>query len=184
MIGLELKNLLTLAPGKLVNEASAGSGLLAPFKDVIALAGMTFVRLPLTVIVALRVNVQVPETGRLPPLNEKEPSPGAPLSVPPQVPTLKFTGLARIIPLGMLSVNAIPVSATFPGFINWTLIVEADPPKTVSGLKPFTIAIARVPPPLTVKVEVISPEGTRFSVFVMFAGEIILVCTPRVLLVT
>src|ERR1051326_843266 len=135
---LEEKNLLTLAPGKLVNEASAGSGLLAPSEVVTALAGMIFVRLPLTVMVALRVNVQVPDAGRLPPLNEKELVPGTPLSVPPQVPTSKFRGLARIIPLGMLSVNAMPVNATVPGLINWILMVEAAPPKTVNGSKPLT----------------------------------------------
>lgn len=183
-IGLEEKYLLTLAPGKLVNEASAGSGLLAPFKVVTELAGMIFVRLPLTIIVALRVNVQVPDAGRLPPLNEKELAPGTPLSVPPQVPTLKFRGLARIIPLGILSVNAIPVSATVPGLINWILIVEEAPPKTVKGSKPLTKVIDKLLSPVTVKVEVRLPAGTRFSVLVIFAGEIVLVCKPSVLLVT
>lgn len=176
--------MLTLAPGKLVNEASAGSGLLAPFKVVTALAGMIFVRLPLTIIVALRVNVQVPDAGRLPPLNEKELAPGDPSSVPPQVPTLKFRGLARIMPLGMLSVNAMPVSATVPGLINRMLIVEEAPPKTVNGSKPLTKVIDKLPPPLTVKLEVRSFVGARFSLLVIFAGEIVLVCKPRVLLVT
>jgi hypothetical protein len=83
---------------------------------------MIFVRLPLTIIVALRVNVQVPDAGRLPPLKEKEPAPGTPLNLPPQVPMLKFRGFARIIPLGISSVNAISVSATVPGLINWMLI--------------------------------------------------------------
>ena len=181
---LDEKNLLTLAPGKLVNEASAGSGLLAPFKVVTALAGMIFVRLPLTVIVALRVRVQVPDAGRLPPLNENELAPETPLRVPPHVPTLKFSGLARIIPFGMLSVNAMPVSATVPGLINWILIVEAEPPKTVNGSKPFTTAIDKLPPPVTVKLEVRSFVGARFSVLVIFAGGIVLVCKPSVLPVT
>ena len=176
--------MLTLAPGKLVNEASTGSGLLAPFKVVTALAGMIFVRLPLTVIVALRVKVQVPDAGRLPALNEKELAPETPLRVPPQVPTLKFSGLARIIPFGMLSVNAMPVSGTVPGLINWILIVEAEPPKTVNGSKPFTTAIDKLLPPVTVKLEVRSFVGARFSVFVIFAGGIVLVCKPSVLPVT
>lgn len=184
VIDLEEKNLLTLAPGKLVNEASAGSRLLAPFKVVTALAGMTFVRLPLTVMVALRVNVQLPDAGRLPPLNEKELDPETPLSVPPQVPTLKLRGLARIIPFGMLSVKAIPVSVTVPGLINWILIVEAEPPKTVNGSKPFTTAIDKLPPPVTVKLEVRSFVGTRFSLFVMLLEGIVLICKPSVLPVT
>ena len=183
-MGLEEKYLLTLAPGKLVNEASVGSGLVAPFKVVTALAGIIFVRLPLTVIVALRVNVQVPDAGRLPPLNEKELIPETPVSVPPQVPTLKFSGLARIIPLGILSVNAMPVNATVPGLINWILIVEAAPPKTVNGSKPLTKVIDKLLLPVTVNVEVRSPAGTRFSVFVIFAGEIVLVYNPSALLVT
>src|SRR5512134_96009 len=139
---------------------------------------MIFVRLPLTVIVALRVKVQVPNAGRLPPLNEKELAPETPLRVPPQVPTLKFRGLARIIPLGILSVNAMPVRATVPGLINWILIVEEAPPKTVNGSKPLTRVMDKLPPPFTVKVEVRLPAGTRFSVLVIFAGVIVLVCTP------
>jgi hypothetical protein len=110
--------LLILAPGKLVNEASAGSGLLTPLEVVTPFAGMIFVRLPLTVIVALSVSVQLPRAGRLPPLKKKEPVPGTPPSTPPQVPTLKFTGSARIMPFGMLSVNAMPVSAMLPELIN------------------------------------------------------------------
>ena len=183
-MGLEEKNLLTLAPGKLVNEASAGSGLLTPFEVVTALAGMIFVRLPLTIIVALRVNVQVPVPERLPPLKEKEPAPGTPLSVPPHVPTLKFRGLARIMPVGMVSVKAMPVRATVPELINWMLIVEAAPPKTVSGSKPLTSVTDKLLPPLTVKLEIRLPPGTRFSLLVIFAGEIVLVCDPSVLLVT
>src|ERR1041384_5076543 len=145
---------------------------------------MIFVRLPLTIFVALRVNVQVPDEGRLPPLKEKELPPGTPFSVPPQVPTLKFRGFARIIPLGMLSVNAMPVSATVPGLINWMLIVDAAPPKTVNGSKPLTKVIDKLLAPATVNVEVRLSAGTRFSVFVIFAGEIVLVCSPNILLVT
>ncbi len=58
-----------LAPGRLVNVAAASWGLLAPLKVVTAPAGIVFVRLPLTVMVALSVNVQLPPAGRLPPLN-------------------------------------------------------------------------------------------------------------------
>jgi hypothetical protein len=108
-MGFGAKYLLTLAPGRLVNVASTGSAFETPLVVVTAPDGIRFVRLPLTVIVALRVKVHLPRGGRLPPLNEKEFAPGTPLSVPPQVPTLKLTGLARIIPVGMLSVNAIPV---------------------------------------------------------------------------
>lgn len=107
-----------LTPGKLVKEASAGCGFVAPFVVVTAPCGMTFVKLPLTVMVALRVRVQLPKAGRLPPLKEKDVVPETPLSAPPQVPTLKFSGLARIIPVGMLSVKAIPVRRTPLGLIN------------------------------------------------------------------
>jgi len=181
VIELEKKNLLTLTPGKLVREASAGSGLLVPLMVVTALAGIIFVRLPLTVIVTLRVSVQLLSAGKLPPLNEKVLDPGVPLSVPPQVPTLKFSGLARIIPvpgvvsIGILSVKAMPVNATLLEFINWILIVDAEPPKTVRGLKPFTTAMERLATLATVKVAVRSSTGLRFSLFVMFAGGIVLV---------
>src|SRR6266545_7889607 len=124
-MGFGEKNLLTLAPGKFVNEALAGSTLITPLAVVTAPAGMAFVRLPFTVIVALRVNVQLPNGGRLPPLKEKELVPGTPLRIPPHVPTLKFTGLARIMPVGILSVNAILVKATPSGLIKSILMVEA-----------------------------------------------------------
>ena len=108
LIGFGENDLLTLAPGRLVSEASAGCGLLAPFNVVTAPAGMLLVKLPLTFIVMLMVNVQVPNGGRLPPLNEKKPFPAAAVIVPPQVPTDEVTGLAMIIPTGILSVNTIP----------------------------------------------------------------------------
>src|SRR5688572_2008392 len=158
-----------LAPGKFVRVARAGSGLVAPLVVVTAPAGIVFVRFPLTVIVALRVNVQRPNAGRLPPLNENELSPGIPVSVPPQVPTLKWTGLARIISCGILSVKAIPSKGVVPELINSMLIVEAEPPKTSLGSKPLTTAIASVPPlgggVLTVRFAVSGFAGTRFSVF-------------------
>lgn len=130
-----------LAPARLVKVASAGSGLLTPFDVVTAPAGITLVRFPLTFIVTLMVSVQLELAGRLPPLNENELSPGFPLNVPPQVPTEKLTGLARNIPVGILSVKLIPFSDELFGLINKMLIVEAEPPKTVRGLKPFTTAI-------------------------------------------
>ncbi len=117
-MGFGEKNLLMLAPGRLVNVASAGSAFVTPLAVITAPDGIVFVRFPFTVMVTLRVNVQLPNGGRLPPLNEKEFAPGIPLSVPPQVPTLKFRGLARIIPFGMSSVKAIPVSVTLLGLIN------------------------------------------------------------------
>src|SRR5215207_4730808 len=64
------------------------------------------------------------------------------------------------------------------------LIVEAEPPKTVNGSKPLTMAMDRKASPVTVKVEVRSSTGTRFSLFVICAGEIVFVCRPRVVPVT
>lgn len=183
-MGFGEKNLLMLAPGRLVREASTGSAFVTPSAVVTAPPGMVFVRLPFTVIVTLRVKVQLPRPGRLPPVNEKEFEPGVPLSTPPQIPTLKLSGLARIIPLGISSVKAIPVSGILPGLINWTLIVEAEPPKTVKGSKPLTRSMAGAPPPVTVKLEVRLLVGTRFSLSVMFAGGMVLVNVPDVLPVT
>lgn len=64
------------------------------------------------------------------------------------------------------------------------LMVDEEPPKTVSGLKPFTRAMDRLLLPVTVRLDVILLEGTRFSVFVMFEGGIVFVYTPAVALVT
>ena len=123
---------------------------------------MVLIRLPFTLMVALRVRVHLPKGGRLPPLNEKEPAPGDPLSVPPQVPTLKLTALARTIPLGIVSVKAMLVSAIFPGLIKSILIVEDAPPKTPGGSKPFTKEIERALLPVAVKLAVKSFVGIRF----------------------
>ena len=183
-IGFDKKNLLILAPGRLVKVASAGSTLMTPFVVVTAPAGIVFVRLPLTVIVTLSVKVQRPDSGRLPPLNEKELSPGVPVRVPPHVPTLKLRGLARIMPAGILSVNSMPANAIVPGFSNSILMVEEEPPKTVNGLKPFTIAMDLLLELITVKLALRSVVRVRFSLFVMFAGEIVLVCRPSMLPVT
>ncbi len=183
-IGFDRKNLLILAPGRFVNVASAGSTFITPLVVVTAPEGITFVKFPLTVMVTLSVKIQLPEAGRLPPLKEKELSPGVPMSAPPQVPTLKLRGLVRIIPFGILSVNEMPDSATEPGLSNSILIVEADPPKTVNGLKPFTIAMDLLLPLATVKLALRSVVSVRFSLFVMFAGEIVLVCRPSILPVT
>ena len=183
-IGFDRKNLLILAPGRLVNVASAGSTLMTPLVVVTAPAGIVFVRLPLTVMVTLSVKIQRPEAGRLPALNAKELSPGVPVSVPPHVPTLKLSGVARIIPAGILSLNAIPDSASVPGLSNSILMVEAEPPKTVNGLKPFTIAIDLLLAVATLRLALRSDVRVRFSLFVIFAGEIVLVCRPGVLLVT
>lgn len=175
MIELEEKNLLTLAPGKLVNEASAGSGLLAPSKVVTVFAGIVFVRLPLIVMVTLRVSVHLLPAGKRPPLNEKELAPEVPLSVPPQIPTLKLSGLARIIPDGILSVNAMLVSPILLfGLINKILIVDTELPNTVNGSKPLTTAMDKLPRSPTLNVAVRSSEGVLFSLFVMFAGGTIL----------
>lgn len=123
--------LLTLAPGKFVREAEVGSAFVARLPSVlIAPAAMVFVRFPFTVMVALRVKVQLPRAGSEPPANTKELSPGLPVRVPPQVPTLKLVGLARIMLGGMESVNVMPVNGTVPGLMISILIVEAAPPKT------------------------------------------------------
>ena len=81
-IGFGAKDLLTLAPGKFVNEAATGSAFVTPLFVVTAPAGIVFVRFPFTVIVALSVNVQLPKGGRVPPPKENELAPGAPLRVP------------------------------------------------------------------------------------------------------
>ena len=105
-------------------------------------------------MVALSVSVHLPKDGRLPPLKENELLPGVPVSVPPQVPTLKFTGSARIIAEGIVSVNDIPVSLAVPGLITSMLIVETAPPVTINGSKPLTKSIPNVVPPDTVNLEV------------------------------
>lgn len=161
-MGLGEKDLLTLAPGKFVSEAWTGSALVTCWSVVTAPAGIVFVRFPFTVMVALSVNVHVPSGGRLPPLKVNELLPGVPLRIPPQVPVLKFTGLARIISVGIVSVKPIPVRLAVPGLINWMLIVETAPPVTSNGSKPFTKSIARVLPPVTFSVELRLPAGRLF----------------------
>jgi len=107
------------------------------------LAGITFVRFPLTFIVTLRVRVQLVLAGRNPPLNVNELFPGVPDNAPPHVPVFKFGGLARNIPTGIVSVKPIPTKSVLFGLINSTLMVDAEPPKTVSGSKPLTIPMER-----------------------------------------
>src|ERR1041385_5487543 len=143
-MGFGEKNLLTLAPGKFVSEAFAGSGLLAPSLVVPALAGIVFVRLPLTFIVTLKVKVQFAAAARLAPLKANVSSPGLPESAPPQLPTAKFAGLAINIPLGRWSVKATPVSGTLFELNNSILSVEAEPPNTVNGLNAFTTPTLRL----------------------------------------
>src|ERR1041385_5702815 len=104
-MGLGAKDLLTLAPGWLVREAWVGWVFVTRWSVVTAFASIAFVRFPFTTMVALRVKVHFPRAGRLPPLYMKDPSPGFPVIVPPQVPTLKFVGLARVMPLGIVSVK-------------------------------------------------------------------------------
>jgi len=79
---------------------------------------MGLVRLPVTVIVILRVNVQELEGSRIPPVNVNFPSPGIAVNVPPQVPTSGFAGFATIIPAGIVSTKATPVKGTLLGLIN------------------------------------------------------------------
>src|SRR5690242_12650588 len=101
--------LLTLAPDRLVNDAWTDRGLVKPWSLLTAPGPITFVRVPFSVMVALRVNVQLPFGGRLPPPNSNSLLPGAPLKrLPPHVPGSKFTGLGRTMVEGMLSTNPIP----------------------------------------------------------------------------
>lgn len=64
------------------------------------------------------------------------------------------------------------------------LIVEEEPPKTVSGSKPLTKAIERPTTLLIVKLEVRAFVGARFSLFVIFVGGMVLVYRPGVVPVT
>jgi hypothetical protein len=130
--------LLTLAPGRFVRVAEAGWAFVAPLKVVTAPAAIVFVRLPLTVMVAFRVMVQEVAAGRTPFAKMKVLLPAVPVSVPPQVPVFKLGGLAMIMPTGMLSVKVIPFRAELLGLIRRMLRTEDAPPKTVSGLNPFT----------------------------------------------
>ena len=75
------KNLLMLAPARLVSVASAGSGFVMPLEVVTAPVGMVLVRFPFTLVVTLNVRVQFEFAARLPLLNEKDPSPGFPINV-------------------------------------------------------------------------------------------------------
>ena len=160
-IGFGLKALLKLAPGSLVKVAWAACVLLAPLVLVTAPAGMVLVSLWSIFIVTLMDRVQFPFAGRLPPLNKNEVLPDGSEMVPPQVPTTGSGGLATdmpplVIPLlhgsgteahcGKLSLKAMPVSWTLFGLSNSTLNVEAEPPKTVNGLKLLTtpIVIGRI----------------------------------------
>lgn len=160
-MGLGAKDLLMLAPGRLVSEACTGSALVTPFAVVTAPAGIVFVKFPLTVMVAFIVIVHLPNGGSVPPLKENELVPGVPVSVPPQVPTLKFTGSASSISAGIVSVKAIPVSVAVPGLINSMLIVDEAPPVTINGSNPLTSSMRRVLPLLIFSVELIIFAGCR-----------------------
>ena len=138
--GLGEKALLTLTPGRLVSVAWAAIGLLAPLNVVTAPIGMAFVRSPFTVVVALRVRVQVALAARLPPLNENVLAPETPVSVPPQLSVFRLAGVAMIMPAGMASVKAIPVRRALLGLVSWTLRVDTEPPYTSRGEKAlFTV---------------------------------------------
>jgi hypothetical protein len=126
-IRLGPKTLLMLTPGRLVSEADAACGLLAPFVLVTFPIPIVLVRLASTFIVTLSVSEQLAEAARFPPLKENEVSPGVALMLPPHVPTLRLAGLAidmpqgnvlHPVPCGKLSVNAIPLSATLLGLDN------------------------------------------------------------------
>ena len=142
-IGLGEKLLLTLAPGRLVSEATVSTVLLAPLNEVTPPIGMVFVRLPFTLVVTLRVRMQDPLAGRVPLLNWNELDPVAIRTLgtrPPvvallQVPVVRLAGEAMIMPTGMLSVKVIPLRMALLGLVRVTLIVDTEPPVTVLGLK-------------------------------------------------
>ena len=142
-IVLGVKYLLTLTPAVLLSVASDFSRFFAPLNVVTPLIGISLVRLPFTVVVMLRLKVQDAPAARLPPLNEKLPAPGLPVSVPPQVPKLKAGGLEMIMPNGMLSENTIPLKGAPLLFLSSTLSVEADPPDTFKGEKLLLTVIVR-----------------------------------------
>ncbi len=75
-IGFGEKDLLTLAPGKLVSVAEAAWVLLAPLVLVTAPTRIVLVRFALTFIVTLTVIAELAEAARLPPLKEKDVAPG------------------------------------------------------------------------------------------------------------
>jgi hypothetical protein len=60
-------------------------------------------------------------------MDEKEFAPGVALKAPPQALTLRFMGLARIIPSDIASVKAMPVSATEPGLCISMINLEVEP---------------------------------------------------------
>lgn len=97
-----------------------------------------FVRLPFTFMVVLSVSVQRLEGFNTPPLKVKVRSPGTAVKVPPQVPVDRFGGLAINMPSGIVSVKPTPVKTVLFGLTNCTLIMDEEPPNTVSGAKPFT----------------------------------------------
>ena len=97
-IGFGKKNLLRLAPGRLVNVADAGCVFVAPLVVVTAPAPIVLVRLLFTFIVVLTDRVQLAFANRLPPLNENEVLPGVAVIVPPQVPVEGLGGLATVMP--------------------------------------------------------------------------------------
>ena len=129
----------------MVSEASAGWVLLTPLNVVTAPIGMVLVRFPFVTMVTLRVMVQVVAADSDPPLKVTVLSPTTPDKVPPQVPVLKLGGLAMIIPAGIVSVNPIPVRGALSGLRSSMLIVEAEPPNTVNGLKALFTTIWRLP---------------------------------------
>ena len=141
-IGLGEKALLKLTPPRLVREACAALELVAPLKVVTAAIGILFVKLPLTFIVTLRVKSQLAVAARLPPMNENVLEPGDPLNTPPHVPVFRLAGAAMYMPEGMVSAKAIPLRRALLGFVSLTSSVDAEPPKTVRGVKLlFTVTL-------------------------------------------
>ena len=153
---LGVKNLVMLAPGRLVREAWAAWEFLAPLNDVTLPMGIVLVRLPWTFIVVLTVTVHLFPAARVPPLKVNVFELGTAVTVPPQVPVDGSAGLAMYIPAGMVSVKAIPVRGALFGLINWTLIVDMEPPNTVKGEKPLTTPRVR---PVTVRFVEVSATG-------------------------
>lgn len=97
---------------------------------------MVFVRLLLTVMVALKLMVQFAPAASVPPLKVKVLVPDVPVIVAPgpQLPTAEGVnsgGLAMIIPTGIVSVKVMPVkTAAAFGFLSVIFKVDTAPPYT------------------------------------------------------
>lgn len=112
--------------------------------------------------------------------------PAVALTVPPAHVVLALGLGATIIPSVRLPGNGSVTDTFTKGtvfvFCNMILSVDMPPGLTVGGVKDLLTEISLTVS--TVKLAVRGLGTVRFSLFVMFAGGMMLVCTPGVLLVT